>query len=46
MHSHTADDRGAWPYVVTHLTRPLSLGEVAGLIAQAASLPAPLTEVA
>jgi urease accessory protein len=46
MHSDTAKARGERPYVFTDLTRLVGVGEVAGFIAAAGGLPAPLSEVA
>jgi urease accessory protein len=46
MHADTAKARGERPYVFTDLTRLIGVGEVAGFIATAGGLPAPLSEVA
>jgi len=46
MQSDTAKARGDRPYVFTDLTRLVGVGEVAGFIAAAGGLPAPLGEVA
>jgi urease accessory protein len=46
MQSDTAKARGERPYVFTDLTRLVGVGEVAGFIAAAGGLPAPLGEVA
>jgi urease accessory protein len=46
MQSDTATARGERPYVFTDLTRLIGVGEVAGFIARAGGLPAPLSEVA
>ena len=46
MHADTAKARGERPYVFTDLTRLIGVSEVAGFIATAGGLPAPLSEVA
>ena len=46
MRADTARARGERPYVFTDLTRLVGVGEVAGFIARAGGLPAPMSDVA